>query len=247
MKISTFGTALVAVAGLAAGAMAQTTTTSSAITVSLSFTEVDSSGTPVANPNGTVDFGESALISMGVSFTGQNTVGTFQPNIGTFGSGTIRGFGSGFFDLNGTNNAAGAWNVDQNAGLGASGDWDVTGGQGNGTPANGGANLQNLQFGQFAATPGGINTTNPIDAIWTGIWTPGDYSSRTVNFTTSGAAAAGSSIASVLFRLNSGTAAGAFVTTAGLTHGNLNIPVAPAPSSLALLGLGGLIAGRRRR
>lgn len=239
--------ALTAVAGLAAVANAQSTTSSSTISVNLSFVEVDGSGTPVANPNGTVDFGESALITMDISFTNQNTVGTFTPNIGTFGSGTIRGFGSGFLDLNGTNNAAGTWNVDQNAGYGAAADWDVTGGQGNGSSANGGANLQNIQVGQFAATPGGIVTTNPIAAIWTGIWTPGDYSARTVVFNSAGAGAAGASIASVLFRLNAGTAAGAFVTANSLTLGSVSIPVAPAPSSLALLGLGGLIAGRRRR
>ena len=46
-----------------------------------------------------MQFAETALLTMNVSFTNQNTVATFTPGIGTFGSGTIRGFGSGFFDV----------------------------------------------------------------------------------------------------------------------------------------------------
>lgn len=246
MEYPGFGATLVAFAGLALNAAAQTTTTSSAITVTLSFSEVDTLGFPVASPNGNLEPGEGALIRMGISFTGQNTVGTFQPNIGTFGSGTIRGFGSGFFDLIGTN-AQGTWLLDQSQGFGVSDDWDVTGGQGNGTPAGGGGTLRNLQMGQFTATAAGINTTNPITAIWSGVWIPSSYTLRLVNFTTTGAGAAGTSIASVLFRLNEATPAGAFVTTANLAQGSVNIPILPAPSGLALLALAGLTAWGRRR
>jgi hypothetical protein len=238
--------AIAAFAGLTMNAAAQTTTTSSTVTVTLSFSEVDTSGFPVATPNGNLEPGEGALITMGISFTGQNTVGTFQPNIGTFGSGTIRGFGSGFFDLIGTN-SQGTWLLDQGQGFGVSDDWDITGGQGNGTPDGGGGTLRNLQMGQFTATPGGINSTNPITAIWSGVWIPSSYALRLVSFATTGAVPAGTSIVSVLFRLNAGTAAGAYVTSGGLVHGSVNIPILPAPSGLALLGLAGLTAGRRRR
>jgi hypothetical protein len=233
--------ALTAVAGLAAGASAQSTTSSTNMTFTLHW---DDTG----NHNGQLEPGESALLTLDASFTNQNTVGQFQPNIGTFGSGTIRGLGSGFLDLNSSGgDASGTWNVDQNAGFGVVGDWDVTGGQGNGTSASGGAQLQNVQFGQFAATPSAINTTNPILAVWSGTWTPNNYNARTVTFTPAGAVAAGTAISSVTLRLSASGVASVFVVPANLSFAGVSIPVVPAPSSLALLGLGGLVAGRRRR
>src|SRR5262245_31876643 len=92
--------ALTAVAGLASAASAQVITQNSTASFTLSFQDT-------GNNNGVVEPGESALITMSVSFTGQNTIGTFSPPIGTFTSGTIRGLGAGFVDLNGTANNGG--------------------------------------------------------------------------------------------------------------------------------------------
>jgi hypothetical protein len=233
--------AMTAVAGLAGVASAQQSVTSDS-TITVSLTSTDSGG----NNNGIVEPGESVLLTMNVSFTNQNTVGTFNPSIGSFGSGTIRGFGSGFFDLNGSSNlGAGTWNVDPGAtpARGVDPAWDLAGAEG--TPS--GNNLVNIQMGQFPPTAGAINATNPINAIWTGEFTPTDYSGRTLSFSLAGNAAAGQFIASVMFKLNNTLAAGAFVDAQHLVLGTTSIGVVPAPGSLALLGLGGLVAGRRRR
>src|SRR5690606_17311556 len=128
--------ALSAVAGLAAGASAQfqpSFTTDSTVTINLTWSEVNGNG------NNMLDPGESAHIRMSVSFSNQNAVANFAPSIGTFGSGTIRGLGSGFLDLNGSGGAEGSWNLDPNEGYGVDETWDITGGQGHGTLASGGA------------------------------------------------------------------------------------------------------------
>jgi MYXO-CTERM domain-containing protein len=233
--------AVAAAAGLAGVANAQSVTTDSTITISLSATDFGGNG------NGIVEPGESALLTMNVDFTNQNTVATFNPSIGSFGSGTVRGFGSAFLDLHGTGGAEGSWNVDPNGTTprGVDGTWDLAGAEG--TPENGGADLTNIQMGQFPPTAGAINTTNPVNAIWTGEWTPNDFSARTVSFSLAGNAAAGAFISSVMLKLNNTLAAGVYVDAAHLNLGTVNVQVAPAPGSLALLGLGGLVAGRRRR
>src|SRR5438874_3586655 len=93
---------LAALAGLSGVARAQSFTNNSRIAFPLSWSEATSTGAPISNPNGTLEPGEFALITVGpVSFTNQFTVATFSPPIGTFTSGTILGFGSGFFDLTG--------------------------------------------------------------------------------------------------------------------------------------------------
>ena len=73
--------ALTAAAGLAgiANAQSQSVTSDSTISVSLSAVEA-----PGGNGNGTIEQGESVLFTMNVSFTNQNTVGSFTPSIGTF-------------------------------------------------------------------------------------------------------------------------------------------------------------------
>src|SRR2546423_9169720 len=89
----------IAAAGLATAARAQSFTTDSHVIFPLTWMEANSSGTPIL-PNGILEPGEYALITVSpVSFTNQNGIANFSPAIGTFTSGTILGFGSGFFDL----------------------------------------------------------------------------------------------------------------------------------------------------
>ena len=230
--------ALTAVAGLAGAANAQApATTNSTVTYTFTF---DDTG----NHDGIIQPGESAVITMQAAFSGQNTVGTFQPAVGTFSTGTIRGLGAAFLDLNGTSNnggnANGAWNVTDAVDPA----WDLVPVAGWGTSTNGGSNLINLQMGQFPATPSAINTQNPIAGIWHGTWTPASFTNRTVTFTSVAGSASGGQASSVLFRTSATGLVSAFCLS---TQGSINIPVAPAPASLALLGLGGLVAGRRRR
>ena len=93
-------------AALPAGAHAQSTT-SSAVTFALSWTESDPNGLPAGNGNGILEPGEHALIHLTVSFTNLNHTGTYSPFPPGPGSGTIRGFGSGFISLNGTSTNGG--------------------------------------------------------------------------------------------------------------------------------------------
>jgi hypothetical protein len=252
MKTRAFVSAVAAMAGLALSANAQVTSQGS-VSVSLSFIEVDAvTGVPVGSPNGVIDPNEAAQLSMNVSFTGFNTVASFSPSIGTFTTGTIRGFGSAILDLNGTanngGNANGSWSTDINVGLGLQAPFDAAGEPGFGTPTGGGSHLINVQPGQFPSGASGIATTNPA-FVWTGIWTPGSYASRTVTFATAPGSVVnpGSPFAALMLRLNASLAGSASIGLQQFTHGSVNIPVAPAPASLALLGLGAMVAGRRRR
>lgn len=108
-------------------------------------------------------------------------------------------------------------------------------GQNSGTSAGGnvtGITAGQLQFsGLFNSATG-----NPL-LIWKGEWSTSDLSERTVDLSTS----------SIRYET--------FVNSAGVSVSHLleldnasgQIEVVPAPASLALLGLGGLVAGRRRR
>jgi hypothetical protein len=222
-------------------AAAQSFTAGSSISFALHWSEFN------GNNNGVLEPGEGALLSLDVAFTNQNTVATFAPPIGMFGSGTIRGFGGGFLDLIGSANnggdARGEWNVNQNQGYGVAGDWDVTIGNGNGTPSQMGAALRTLQFGQFSPQ-GFINTRNPIPEIWRGVWTPAEYSTRTVTFDVASAGITASA-GRLVFRLSTNSLADMYVTPPNLVFGSVQIPIVPDPSPLPFLAAA--FAGRRRR
>ena len=249
--------ALTALAGLASMANAQqpSFTSESDIPIHLTWREATSSGCTVATPNNVLDTGEFALITIDSgSFTGQGNTASFSPGIGTFSSGAILGFGSAFLDLVGSGGTAGTFNNNNplannagTSGFGVRGAWRLNG---NGTvnPASDG--IINLQFGQFAPGPGNANSATSITNMFRMLWQPASFADRTVAFNEVGAAIAGSAVASVYLDLDGGsTGASVFVTAAHLHLNGVNIPLhaVPAPGSLALLGLGGLVAGRRRR
>jgi hypothetical protein len=228
--------ALAALALVASSASAQPFTPDSTVHFSLTWEEFNGNG------NGDLQEGESALIRLSVAFSDQNSIGSFSPPVGTFSSGTIRGFSAGFVDLLGTGssgNANGSWNLD-NAVLP---EWDLLGPPGYGTPTGGGSNLTNIQFGQFPPGANSINTTNPIHSIWQGIWTPASYTTRTVTFSLAAAIPSAGHPASVLFRIGSNGIASVFTP---FELASVRIPVSvPAPSGLALLALAA--CARRRR
>jgi hypothetical protein len=239
--------ALTAAAGLAGVANAQTTTSSSSVTMTVFF----GGEAPGGNGNGTIEPGESALIGIAVAWTGFNTVGSFSPAVSGATSGTIRGLGGGFVDLVGAGGVAGTWDMDPNTnGYGVQNPSFDPGVMGN-AHANG---VSNIQFAQLPSSVNAINTSQfPAGSpIWLGLWTPSDYSARNVSFGGQAAAAAGGLPFSVLFRIlnqaGSPAVASAFVTSGNISFtGTGDIAIAPAPSSLALLGLGALVVGRRRR
>jgi hypothetical protein len=228
-------------------------------TLSLSWIE-DPAGPH--NGNGVLDTGETALIVMDISFTGQNTAASFSPSIGSFSSGTILGLGSAYVDIRSTaGDAAGLYNggitvpastsVGPNntggtTGYGVRSGWRLGGNVANGTQAANG--FQNIGPGQLPTDPSGANTANPISGAERLGWTPTSYAQRTQTFTVSGAVGTNNNVVGLYFDLDGGTTGGAaYLTNANINFGSVNIPIAPAPASLALLGLGGLVAGRRRR
>jgi len=216
---------LIMLAGLAAAPIASAQfTTNSVVIYTLSWRESDAFGGPGGNGNGLVEPGEHALLQLAVSFTNQNTIGSFSPAIGSFTSGTIRGFGVAFLDLHGAGGAQGAWNVDCSF-LGVDPTWDLIGCSGAGTPAAGGTQLLNLQMGQFPASGAAINPTNPVVAIWRGVWTPAVFSGRDVEFTLMPAVVSGGLHSALMIRIGTPPPVGVFCDA---VFGSVRIGVGPA-------------------
>ncbi|MBL9031311.1 MAG: PEP-CTERM sorting domain-containing protein [Phycisphaerae bacterium] len=239
---------LVAAAGLASAANAQ-----ESVTYVITFSEclANTAGTP-GNGNGVIDPGEGVRVAIRATITpGIGSTATYTPPPPP-GTGTIAGLGSIFVDLIGTNLNGGTWsNFTRNAaanpgGIAGGGNWAL-GGQG--TPeANG--NVSAAQAGQFVLPGSTAQSQNPVGNVWRATWNPGDYTGRTASIAVVAAAAAGSNHSSILIQYGlDGNGdpqyVGKFVS--GVFGNTGNIQIAPAPSSLALLGLGGLVAGRRRR
>jgi hypothetical protein len=121
-----------------------------------------------------------------------------------------------------------------------------------------------------ATNPLGSGVATSGTSMMRGVWTPNSYASRTINFIASGTAAVNPPNENMKIIIGYHTTTSTFndpdlgdttdttVTfydslyskAIGVNYGNgLNIPIGPvpAPSSIALLGLGALVAGRRRR
>ena len=238
--------ALITAATLAGQARAQTTTAST-VTFDLSYNEA-----PGGNGNGRIDPGESAVIHLTASFTNLNATGTYSPFPPGPGSGTIRGFGSGFLDINlSANNggsAQGSWDVDPNLnGYGTNPSWDlIQNPTGWGTPTNGGANLLNIQMGQFPSSNTAIDATDPIVDIWTGRWTPTSYAGRTVTFQCAAGSASGGTAASIFFKTSAGPVAAA-LDAQHTVFGSVQINLGIFPSPASSLVFAPLLLPRRRR
>jgi hypothetical protein len=257
--------ALAAVAGLAAGASAQVISTAG-VTATLSLSWMEDPAFP-HNDDGVLEPGEHALIIMAVSFTGQNTAASFSPGVGTFTSGLILGLGSAYIDIRSAagdatglynggitvppSTSVGPNNTGGTTGYGIRNPWRLGGNVANGTQAANG--FQNIGPGQLPTDPSVANTTAPIPGMERLGWAPTSYAARTQTFTVAGAAGTNNNVVGLYLDLDGSvgnpgtTGAAAYIATSNITFGSVNIPLAPAPASLALLGLGGLIAGRRRR
>ncbi|MFN0131150.1 MAG: PEP-CTERM sorting domain-containing protein [Phycisphaerales bacterium] len=239
--------ALTAVAGLASVANAQET-----ITYAVTFSEVLAGSANPGNGNGVIDPGEGVRFAIRATIApGIGSTATYTPPPPP-GTGTIAGLGSIFLDLIGTNFNGGTWStITRNAatnpgGIAGGGNWTL------GAPGTGQANgdITAVQAGQFVLPGSTANSLNPIGNIWRGTWTPSNYTGRTVSLAAVAAAAAGMNHSSILIQYGVDANGdpqyvGKFI--GGSFGGSGNIQIAPAPSSLALLGLGALAAGRRRR
>ena len=247
-----------ALAGIASSSQAQVSLPNASVTYSLTW---ENSATHDQTP---LSSGQSAILHLSALMTpAPGTAGTWSTTVSPGGSGTYRGMQALFTDLLGTSNnggtATGTWNVAQAQGYGIDPDglWDVTGGGGNGTSTLAGARLTNIQAGQFPASQNAVNTANPATGTltsptevgyWNGVWTPSNYNTRTVTFGVVNGSANPNSQSNALIVRDPTLNSTVFVGRGNDIFGNgAAISIIPSPSSLALLGLGGLIAGRRRR
>ncbi|MBL9032902.1 MAG: hypothetical protein JNM80_14495 [Phycisphaerae bacterium] len=233
--------AVVGAAGLVLASMP--TMAQDQVTYSFSFTEVDAfTNVAIANPNGLIDIGEGARLTLNVSFTPAVGSTTTYPAPPPPGTGTVAGLGSIFFDLYGANNASGTWSFMQQGGGWALG--------GAGTPNASGSAVSAIQAGQFIAPGQGPNPANPVNTIWSGVWVPAVYSARTVTFSSYSASASGGLHSSILVRFGvDGSGNPLYVGKwVGASWGRVNVPIAvPAPGvGLVACGLA-LAVGRRRR
>jgi hypothetical protein len=214
------------------------------------------------NDNGVLEPGERALMLMTLSFTGQFSRVVFNP-IGAFSSGTITGLGSAYVDIrsaagdftglfNGGITSPTSASVGPNAditgtsGYGVRGGWRLGGNIANGQPAP--AGFVNIGPGQLPTDPSGANQTNPIANVERLAWQPLTFTQRTQTFAVLPAAGTTNNVVGLYLDLDGGTTGGAaYVMTSRITFGSVNIPIAPAPAGLSLLGVGGLAFASRRK
>jgi hypothetical protein len=270
--VKTRAAAVLAVVGGAAGAcLAQTAqvwtdaahTNPVVMHFSLSFAEYSSTTMlPVALSNGVIDPGEAAFIKLTVSTTPVPTFSGTNPSTNVFwnpavvggtGSGHLWGVGGMFVDLvgdNGAASAAGTWAAPGGQGSnlrGTIGAWAVGDSTTFGTSAQNGARMANIQAGQFGGNLLSLATTDPVTNIWRGLWTPASFGFGGVTFRVA-SNSAGVADGSVL--LADSTFPGNTIplgANTGVDFGSINIPMIPGPSGAALMGMGSLVAARRRR
>jgi len=224
--------------------------------------------TIAAAPGGIVGQNQAALLrlSFGLSGTpgGVNADGvpvgsplTWSSTLGGSGAGGLGGLLSGDVNITATE-ATGGWSntsasfqtsvrrqiLSPYATGGGNGlvNGDVTGTG----PSGAVTDIQPAQFGADAAL---LDHGNNL-VVWRGLWIPANYANRTVTFTPSlGSLGFLSQVYAIDQNYanggNSALPVALFVQT--LFGPGVGVQVVPGPSSLALLGLGGLVAARRRR
>ncbi len=255
--------AFTCLSGLAAAASAQVITTPG-ITATLSLTWMEDPAFP-HNDNGDLEPGEHALITMSLSFTGQNSAVSFSPPLGSFTGGTVLGLASAYVDIRGTGgDPSGQYNggvtlppssstgPNSNntgtSGYGVRGGWRLGGNVANGTPVFNG--FQNIGPGQLPTDPTGANVTNPIAAIERLSWVPNSFSFRYQTFSVMPAAGTNNNVVGLYLDLDGGTTgAAAYLPTSSITFGSVAVPIGiPSPGGLVVLAVGGLgVGGHRRR
>jgi hypothetical protein len=251
--------ALALAAGFPAVATAQ-----EAFVVSYSWTVVFA-GTLTPAPNfGDVDPGQAARIRIavqatinGTSAVGQTTSYT-APSPG--GVGTVRGLGSAVYDLVGDGNAAsanGTWGGFTGGFAGPMNGQPFNSGLSPGTAQPGGSSVHGMGGAQFLLPGQSANGANTNVQIFHAVWQPASYAERIVNFVARGSVLVPTGQQnSLLFAYGLGTdpgtgenfdlLAGKYIPTVFGNGLNIPINIIPSPSGAAVLGLGCILAGRRR-
>jgi hypothetical protein len=203
---------------------------------------------------------DNSLANTGVTpqFSPTGTPMTWAPTVlaGSSGSGTLSAFWSGDLNMAGGANGNGGWSdgttnfapvlrrrlstfIDSAA---------------PGSPNGSGNAVTDIQPSQFGANTMNLLHDNDL-ACWIGLWIPGAAGgNRTASWAvTLGSLGLLSQVAAMDDNAANGANGGSFNLPIALNvatefGAGVNVPVlVPGPSSLALLGLGGLLAARRRR
>jgi hypothetical protein len=216
-----------------------------AVHLTVSWLEVTTgTNVPVPFPNGTLEPGESARFSITAAITpaiGSTVTYTPPPPPGT---GTLAGLGAFIVDLTAGNSippspsGAGSWSAVERAPGWAIGD--------PGSSGYGGALFRDIQAGQLPPLGATANSSNPVNDIWRGVWTPAVFSDRLLTWTLLPPITAGPTNA-VLIQYGTNTAGNPLYVAKFVigTYGSTTIPIIPAPASI--LALSALFLQRRRR
>jgi hypothetical protein len=235
MSIARHASILAAAALCASAARAQ-----ELVTFHWSFQEVLAGTTTPGLQTGAVRPGEGARIFLSVSFMpAVGTLVSYTPPPGT-GLGEVGGLAGVFFDLVSGPGAQGTW-----SNLSRRGGW--TTGLGGTITLEG---VINASAGQFPLPGQVANPANPVQNLWSVVWTPADYTPRTAYFTPRIASAAqpGQTGGSLYINFNYQIEEPSYISKAVPTaFGSLQIPVVPAPAGVFLLAAAAPMLLRRRR
>jgi hypothetical protein len=205
----------------------------------LEWTEVNAlTNAPVANPNGILEPGEAARLIVSVSFT--PPVGSVvQDPITLPGGATVRGFHSTIFGINPTNiEEAGSW-------YGFSSPAPFTNHYTTQHyPFIFGSVVQESQGGAWVPDP-----LNPIAGIWEAVWRPDSYEQREVEIRLESLAHTQSTIWGQT-GVDPQTGHPTWTTIPlqrRVAGASVNIPIIPAPGTLAIAAACIVVLRRRRR
>jgi len=255
MKKALFG--IVAAAGLASAANADIVQSWRAVVISNPADPSSAADPAGAGASGgttlSVGNGQSILFILSVSFSdnGGAVGGAAPASYSLPASSLLRGIGAATSQLVGGANANGTWAPVDGFGGGVYNSNGVSGiaipGSGTVADANSIKGLGVLSNGLLSgsgAAGSGINNTEGTDVLGI-IWTPNNYTARSFSMVGSPFGSANDNV--MWFRSGPSNANGASAPSPVSGTTTFTVNIVPAPASLALLGLGGLVAGRRRR
>lgn len=209
------------------------------VSYAFTWTEVN----PVGAPNNILEPGEGARISLALTMSpASGSPIMWNPEIGGSGSGDLRAVGLFWFNLVGVGGTQGTWSQLQIHEF-----YDFGGPSYYGTPGMSGSTLTDVAGGQLPLSQTFVLTTNPIVGVWSGTWTPTSYAPRTVTFASENGTGNPNPLASTVIVRDPMISHSVIHGTSDVTHGSVAIPIIPAPPSISIVGIAGLLGQRRQR